>query len=62
MPASSAYFARIGMGGSALKALQTFSLHVRPEMLQQHCDLSHVGRLRNTQAAQAWRKFRARGL
>ncbi|WP_168306406.1 hypothetical protein [Rhizobium leguminosarum] len=43
-----------------MRALQTFSLNVRPEMLRQHCDLSHVGGLRNTQAAQAWRKLRAR--
>lgn len=61
MSASSAYFARIGMGISSLRALQTFSLHVRLEMLQQHCDLSHVGKLINTQAAQVWRKLRARG-
>ncbi|MBY5423327.1 hypothetical protein AB9E19_13590 [Rhizobium leguminosarum] len=43
-----------------MRALQTFSLNVRPELLQQHYDLSHVGTLRNTQAAQAWRKLRAR--
>ncbi|MBY2910935.1 hypothetical protein [Rhizobium leguminosarum] len=61
VPASSAYFARIGMGRSSLRALQTFSLCVRPEIVPQLNDLSHVGGLRKTQAAQASRKLRARG-